>query len=362
MLASALDYAFDPALIASTPASPRDHARLMLVDRSAGTIAHHRVHDLPQFLGENDTLITNTTSVLRARLLLIRPASGTLSRIETEGLLQDPLPDGTWRALIRRASKFRAGERLTLQDSRGIESNDAIELLARDDDAWIVRLHSAFDAATALEHSGFTPIPPYILKARRDRAITVDDTVDRAEYETVYADPSERHSVAAPTAGLHFTPELLQVLARRGVQRADVLLHVGAGTFKPVEATTLEEHHMHSERIEIPASTIQTLQHGDGARRRCVAVGTTAVRAIESLPASWTAADGAYRSNTQLLIQPGFGFRYTNALLTNFHLPRSTLLALVGAFMGMELLHEAYRVAVQERYRFYSYGDAMLVV
>ncbi|MSR42122.1 MAG: tRNA preQ1(34) S-adenosylmethionine ribosyltransferase-isomerase QueA [Phycisphaerales bacterium] len=353
-----LDYDFDPALIATTPASPRDAARLMVVDRRARTIAHHFVRDLPQFLDANDTLFVNTTSVLRARLSLVRDASAEFPRIETEGLLLEPRADGTWRALIRQSKRLHTGERLLLQSSSGANTRDAIELIERDDEAWIVRLHSDVSTEQMLERSGLTPLPPYILKARRNSAISVAESEDRAEYETVYADPMQRHSVAAPTAGLHFTPELLQALTAKGVRREEVVLHVGAGTFKPIESTTLDAHPMHQEQFEIPAATIAALARPS----RRIAVGTTSVRALESLPAGWTATQGDYRGDTRLLIQPGFAFRHTDAMLTNFHLPRSTLLALVGAFTGMELMREAYATAVRERYRFYSYGDAMLVV
>ncbi len=248
-------------------------------------------------------------------------------------------------------------------------SDDSIMLLARDDDAWIVRLDAGArggDGATVLERSGCTPLPPYILKARRDSALSVSDDDDRAEYETVYADPTARGSVAAPTAGLHFTDALLTQLASQGVAREEVILHVGAGTFKPIEVDDLAQHAMHSEHFRVPALTLAMLARiaADRARgaARVVAVGTTSVRALESIPAPLPSADMSFEADTRILIAPGYTFRFVDALLTNFHLPRSTLLALVGAFTGMELMREAYACAVRERYRFYSYGDAMLIV
>ncbi len=358
-----LDYHFDPTLIAMTPASPRDAARLMLVDRASGDITHHFVRDLPRFLHANDTLVVNSTSVQRARLSLVRHAEEARPRLETEGLLLERTLQKYWQALIRQSKRCSQGDRFHLRGSTGQETGDSILLLARLGDRWIVQVDSIVDEQAALDRSGLTPLPPYILKARKDNAITVTDQEDREQYETVYADRTQRHSVAAPTAGLHFTPQLLEAFAQKGIERAEVLLHVGTGTFKPIETDSLDEHPMHSERLVIPTETLHALETAvQEPRRRRIAVGTTAVRAIESIPPDWTSRDGAYRGETRLLIQPGYSFRHTDALLTNFHLPRSTLLALVGAFIGMKLLKEAYAIAVAERYRFYSYGDAMLCV
>ncbi len=358
-----LDYDFDPALIAMTPAAPRDAARLMLVDRKTGRLTHHLVRDLPQFLGANDTLFVNATSVQRARLSLVRHAEGSTPRLETEGLLLKPVMQKYWQALIRQSKRCNVLDKFALRGSDGEETGDFMLLHARCGEGWIVQIQSELDPQAALDRSGLTPLPPYILKARKNHAISVMDADDRTQYETVYADATQRNSVAAPTAGLHFTPELLDTLARNGVQRAEVHLDVGAGTFKPIDKPTLEEHPMHAEHLEIPVGALEALETATATPpRRRVAVGTTTVRALESLPPDWKARDGTHRAETQLLIQPGFTFRNTDAILTNFHLPRSTLLALVGAFTGMELLKHAYATAVQERYRFYSYGDAMLCV
>jgi len=365
-----LEYDFDPTLVATAPASPRDAARLMVVDRARGSIAHHFVRDLPALLGAGDQLFVNETSVLRARLSIHRPAEAEGGAFDTEGLVLEPSAEaGAWRLLVRHAKRFRAGERLALHDAHGRDHGDAIELVRRDAEAWVARFHAGAaggDIAEILERSGLTPLPPYILKARKDRQETIDDDEDRTEYETVYAQASARGSVAAPTAGLHFTSELLAKLAARGVARSAVTLHVGAGTFKPVEVDDLADHAMHRESFAVSREALATLRALEAPRKagnaRIVAVGTTTVRALESLPADALARDAAVSATTNILISPGFAFRSTDALLTNFHLPRSTLLALVGAFTGMELMREAYATAVRERYRFYSYGDAMLIV
>ena len=361
-----LDYDFDPSLVATTPAEPRDAARLMVIDRARGTIQHRVVRDLATILGAGDELVVNATSVLRARLGLVDVARGR----ETEGLLLEPAAETPlWRVLVRQAKRFEPGARLSLRDGRGQDHGDAIELVRRDDEAWLARIVPGplgGDLGAVLERSGQTPLPPYILKARRDRHIEVDDDLDRAEYETVYARESARGSVAAPTAGLHFTTGLLDALRARGVGRHELILDVGAGTFKPVESETLAGHDMHAERFMVPREVLAMLAGATPARatgaRRVVAVGTTTVRALESLPDPLPPADRDFEAITRILISPGFRWRFTDALMTNFHLPRSTLLALVGSFCGMDLMREAYATAVRERYRFYSYGDAMLVV
>jgi len=349
--AELLDYTFDERHVATEPAHPRDAARLMVVDRARGSVEHATVRDLGRWLGAGDALVVNRSSVLRARL---RTA-------ETEGLLLEPLPGGAWRMMLRRSKRYRAGDVLPLVAPHGAATGDAIELVARDAEAWQVRLVAGEQGASAdavIERSGWTPLPPYILKAREHRHEEADDDHDRAEYETVYADASARGSVAAPTAGLHFTDALLADLAARGVRRESVTLHVGAGTFRPVDAATLAAHPMHSERFEVPPRTMALL--AERPRPRIVAIGTTSVRALESIPAEAPAVGWA--GSTSILIAPGHRFRNVDAMLTNFHLPRSTLLALVGAFVGLDRLKELYALAQREGYRFYSFGDAMLIL
>jgi len=381
MRTAELDYDFDPSLVATEPAHPRDTARLMVVDRGTRSITHATVRELPSFLRTGDELLVNRTSVLRARILVKDHTTGRAS----EGLLLEPTARaGEWRMLLRQAKRFDAGTRLQLVDHTGRITDDAVELAARDGEAWVVRLAPGArggDVATMLERSGHTPLPPYILKARRDAGIAVDDDEDRAEYETVYADRAARGSVAAPTAGLHFTEDLLARIGAMAIPTREVVLDVGAGTFKPIEVDDLADHPMHTESYHVPPATLVALGAADTARAsgraRLIAVGTTTVRALESLPIPLPhiSRDGCvgYQGLTNILISPGHRFRYVDALVTNFHLPRSTLLALVGAFLdqssnghsrggGMELLRSAYTTAVRERYRFYSYGDAMLIV
>lgn len=346
-----LDYPFDERCIATAPAHPRDAARLMVVDRASGRVEHAQVRDLPRWLGPGDALVLNRTSVLRARL----------RTQETEGLLLEPCPDGSWRMLLRRAKRYRAGDVLPLVAPAGLATGDAVELVARDAEAWRVRIVPGplgGGADAAIERSGWTPLPPYILREREGRHETADDAADRLEYETVYADAAARGSVAAPTAGLHFTEGLLAAVADRGARRAEVVLHVGAGTFRPVDAPMLSSHPMHAERVHVPAATRSLL--AERPRPRIVAVGTTSVRALEGMPAD--APPGEWAGTTSILIAPGHRFRNVDAMLTNFHLPRSTLLALVGAFVGLPRLRELYALAQREGYRFYSFGDAMLLL
>ena len=346
-----LDFPFDERCVATEPAHPRDAARLMVIDRAAGTVEHAHVRDLPRWIGAGDALLVNETSVLRARLCM----DGT------EGLLLEPCADGTWRMLVRRAKRYGPGAVLALVTPHGTDTGDAIELVARDAEAWRVRIIAGPQGGgpdAVIERSGWTPLPPYILKSRTTRGEQGNDDADRAEYQTVYADATARGSVAAPTAGLHFTDALLAELRASGVRQASLTLHVGAGTFKPIDAAKLSEHPMHSERMTVPPATMALL--AERPRPRLVAVGTTSVRALESLPAD--APAHGWSGSTSILIAPGHQFRNVDAMLTNFHLPRSTLLALVGAFVGLERLKELYAIAQRDGYRFYSFGDAMLIV
>jgi S-adenosylmethionine:tRNA ribosyltransferase-isomerase len=348
--ADLLDYPFDTRHVATEPAHPRDAARLMVIDRASGTVEHAHVRDLGRWIGAGDALVVNRSSVLRARL-----------RMEgTEGLLLEPCADGCWRMMLRRAKRYAAGDRLALVGPHG-PTGDSVTLVARDAEAWRVRIESGPAGGTeaeVIERSGWTPLPPYILKARESRQEQGDDDADRLEYECVYADAAARGSVAAPTAGLHFTDWLLASLDARGVRRAEVVLHVGAGTFRPVDASTLSAHPMHAERMLLPAATAALLNARP--RPRIVAVGTTVVRALESLGEPVPAQ--GWSGETSILIAPGHRFRHVDAMMTNFHLPRSTLLALVGAFVGLERLKELYALAQREDYRFYSFGDAMLIL
>lgn len=369
-----LEYDLDDRLIATEPVSPRDHARLLVCeiasDGCADRIEHCQVRDLPRFLRPGDALVLNETTVLPARVKARRASGGLV-----EGLLLERIGPRAWWALLKNAKKTTPGERLSLIAPDGGEAADAtLRIEGRGDERYRVSLEGTDAPEAILERAGWTPLPPYILRSRRaanDPATGALDRLDRARYQTIYARPTERPSVAAPTAGLHFTPELLGTIDGMGIERIAVELQVGAGTFKPIESASLEAHPMHRERCVVQAEARRALRdafersaRGEG---RVIAVGTTSVRTLESMPEGPARPeapdDGAPLTwETDLLIQPGYRFRRVDGLLTNFHLPRSTLLALVAAFAGLDRVKALYAEAIRERYRFYSFGDAMLLV
>ena len=336
---SALEYELPPELIAQRPAERRDESRLLVYDRASGGVRHRRFSELAEELASNEVVVVNETRVIPARIRLERPGGG-----EAEVLLLEHVgPDGVWEALARPSRRLRPGQRL----------GPVVLLEPLGGGRWRLRLEG--------EPAGETPLPPYI----------TEPLADPDRYQTVYA--REEGSAAAPTAGLHFTPDLL---ARLDVER--VTLHVGLDTFRPVEAQTLEEHEIHTERYSVERRAWERIQAAD----RVLAVGTTTVRVLETLasntllqaaepardPASKAAqpgppeaSDTLLQGRTGLFITPGFEFRRVDSLLTNFHLPRSTLLALVMAFAGVDETRRLYELAIEERYRFYSFGDAMLI-
>ncbi len=331
MRVSDLDYELPSELIAQRPLGRRDESRLLVYERASGAVRHRRFNELGDELRGDDLLVLNDTRVLHARLSLRRSSGGAV-----EVLLLEQRADDVWEALARPARRLRAGERLWARDSHaGAPLEPAVELLEMlGDGRWLARLLSAPQGELAL--------PPYIREP-------LDDP-DR--YQTVFA--KTLGSVAAPTAGLHLTSDLLAAL-----DHAFATLHVGLDTFRPVSVETLEEHQLHGERYEVDARTWERVIQAD----RVVAVGTTTVRALESVGASQAATGHASLSGrTELMIAPGHDFRVVGGMVTNFHLPRSTLLALVMAFMGVDETREIYRRAIAERYRFYSFGDAMLIV
>lgn len=337
------DYDFDlpPELIAQTPAERRDQSRLMVLDRKAGTIAHHAFADFPGFLSAGDALVLNSSKVIRARLLGTRDSGAT-----AEVMLIKALGAGRYEAMVHPGGKLKPGRRISVSPQLQVEILETTERRTR-----IVQLHSELPFDEAIERFGHMPLPPYIRRA--------DESSDATRYQTVYA--REPGSVAAPTAGLHFTADVLDAIRRRGVSVAEVVLHVGAGTFKPVEVEDPAEHVMHEEWFTIPAATANTLTATRQKGGAIVAVGTTSVRTLEA----GVLADGAFEESTgetTIFIRPGYEFKAVDRLLTNFHLPRSTLLMLVAAFAGYELAMKAYDSAIAERYRFYSYGDAMLIL
>lgn len=364
MLTSSLNYHLPPECIATAPAQPRDSAKLLWFDRARDRVEHLVVRDLAERLGPRDALVFNTTAVMPARLVL-RRASGK----GTEGLALEQVasgPPAVWRLFLRNAGRMRQGELLTLEDAQGVDRGDRLRLLERDAEAWLGTFllgEKPCDEQAVLDllgRSGHVPLPPYILGARRKRGEAEERDSDVEWYQTAYADMARRRSVAAPTAGLHFTPGLLDRLDERGVRRIDVTLHVGPGTFKPVEAERLEDHPMHAEHYEVSAEAMRSLRLHRAAGGRIMAIGTTSVRTLESLPDP--IPDESMTGQTRLLIAPGHRFQHVDALMTNFHLPRSTLLALVAALTGLDRLKALYAEAIERGYRFYSYGDAMVVV
>jgi S-adenosylmethionine:tRNA ribosyltransferase-isomerase len=338
---SAFDYILPPDRIAQAPSDRRDLSRLLVVDRSSGAMLHRRFADLVDLVPPGDAIALNTTRVFRARLLGRRD-SGAPAEVF---LLRPTGEPGQYEALVHPGGKLRAGR--VIHIAPGF---DAVIEQVTDRRTRIVRLQSNTSIEEAIERHGHVPLPPYIHRA--------DETADAERYQTVYARQSG--SVAAPTAGLHFTPELLAGLDTRGVLRIDLLLHVGAGTFKPVEVEDPSQHVMHSEHYEVTEAAADAFNAVRAMGHNVWAVGTTSARTLETV----VTPDGQLHASvgeTDLFIRPGYAFRAVDRLITNFHLPRSTLLMLVAAFAGYDLAMEAYRVALANDYRFYSYGDAMLI-
>jgi S-adenosylmethionine:tRNA ribosyltransferase-isomerase len=341
------DFDFDlpPDRIAQEPASPRDASRLMVMDRATGGVTHHRFAELAGELTAGDLLVLNDTKVIPARLLGTKPTGGGI-----EVLLLEPAgaPD-EWRALIAGGKSVRPGVPLTLR--AGLRAVP----VSREDEVWRVRLvHDHATVAGALEAAGEVPLPPYIRRSPDD----LRGAFDRDRYQTIFA--RAPGAVAAPTAGLHFTPTLLATLAAKGIETTFVTLHVGLGTFAPIRVTDVQAHRMHEEPFTIPASTADAIARARKRGGRVVAVGTTVARTLETSPAgSGGVRPGTGRSS--LFIYPGYRFQVVDALVTNFHLPRSTLLMLVCAFAGTSHVLSAYQAAIDAGYRFYSYGDAMFV-
>lgn len=343
------DYDLPPELIAQTPVEPRDASRLLVVERATGRLYHRTFRDLGEFLRPGDLLVVNDTRVIRARLHGQREPSG--GRVEV--FLLRRLAGGTgeaWECLVRPGRRLRTGATVSF-GPRG-ELKGRILAETEGGKREVVFTSPEGDAAGWLERLGEVPLPPYI----------TTPLSDGERYQTVYA--CHEGSVAAPTAGLHFTPELLARLETQGIRRTALTLHVGLGTFRPVQAETVEEHVMHSEYWELPSVAADAVNTARRAGDRVVAVGTTACRTLESaakdLPEGGELVAG--HGWTDLFIYPGYRFRAVDALLTNFHLPRSTLLMLVSALAGPDLIRHAYEEAVRERYRFFSFGDAMLIL
>jgi S-adenosylmethionine:tRNA ribosyltransferase-isomerase len=351
---SLFDYQLPEELIAAHPLANRADSRMLVVDRASGTLSHHHVGDLPAFLRPRDCLVMNDTKVLPARLFGIRSQTGG----KWEGLFLGADTEGHWKLIGQTRGKLREGEQIEIiPASETVSAESAsdkftLTLVSREEEGvWRAKPEPDGDVLELLGRFGAMPLPPYI---KRPGA----SAEDFERYQTTYA----RHpgAIAAPTAGLHFTPELLQKCAEAGARQAFVTLHVGIGTFRPITASRLSEHQMHSEWCELPGRVIRIIEEGKSQGGRIFAVGTTTVRTLET--GSRSGKLEPFWGTTDLFIRPGYVFRSVDVLFTNFHLPKSTLLVLVSTFAGRELIQRAYQEAIREKYRFYSYGDAMLIL
>ncbi|MGL4943197.1 MAG: tRNA preQ1(34) S-adenosylmethionine ribosyltransferase-isomerase QueA [Thermoguttaceae bacterium] len=348
------DYPLPSDLIAQTPLSRRSDARMMVVDRRDNTIAHHHVRDLANFVTPQDALVLNNSKVVPARLVGRRVKTGG----RWEGLFLSHDEHGLWKVLSKTRGTLQSGEEIALETPDGRNGMSLLVGTRTEDGALIVKPilddndHTT-SPMTLLDRVGWVPLPPYIRSGRM-----MPSDVER--YQTVYA--AEAGSVAAPTAGLHFSPPLLKSLKDQGTALCPVTLHVGIGTFRPIQTASLEEHKMHSEFVAITESVVQTLKMRRANGGRIIAVGTTSVRVLETAAQNGGGELAPFAGTTDLFIKPPFTFRGVDAILTNFHFPKSSLLVLVRTFGGDELIRRAYQEAIEKEYRFFSYGDCMLIV
>jgi len=336
---SEFDFPFDSTLIASEPVLPRHAARLLCLDPRTGILSNRHVADLPELLAPGDLLVVNDTKVLAARLSGRKQPTGTLVDV----LFVKDCGDAVWEVMLK--GQFRVGQTILF------DGDASATVVQRDEHGTKIKVVSPVPVVNFLRAHGRMPLPPYIKRSAQPE--------DQVWYQTCFAD--REGAIAAPTAGLHFTPELMVRLRVRGVETAAVTLHVGPGTFKPVVVERIEEHQMGAEWFEVSERTVGAILKTKRAGGRVIAVGTTAVRALESAAQQ----DGGIQAavgESRLFISPGFHFNVVDALMTNFHLPRTTLLMLVSALAGVEMMRKAYAEAVEQRYRFYSYGDAMLIL
>ncbi len=350
---SDFDYPLEPELIAQVPSGARDQSNLMVLRRSDASISHHVFSELPELLSEGDLLVINDTRVIPAKFTSHRKTGARI-----EGLFLREIAPGRWEVMLKNAGRCTRGERVSLDDSEEVE----LELDEHVGEGnWIVNIYPPTPAAEILDEAGSTPLPPYIRHQGADAELE-----DHQRYQTIYA--KHAGAVAAPTAGLHFTEGVFEALASRGIETVSVTLHVGLGTFAPVKCEDLSQHEMHREFCEVTQETASAINVAREDHRRIVAVGSTSLRVLEAMGRS--APDGklqGFSGWTDLFIYPPAEFQVVGALITNFHLPRSTLLMLVGSFCcpggtdGLEMILNAYAEARRLRYRFYSYGDAMLI-
>jgi S-adenosylmethionine:tRNA ribosyltransferase-isomerase len=332
---SEFDYHLPPELIAQTPIEPRDAARLLLLNRSSGAIGHFHFYDLPDLLRPGDLLVANESRVIPARIFARKAGTGGAVEI----LLLRRVDEVTWQALLR-SHRVHVGTRIEVRPDLIAEVLEVSSTGER-----LLRFNQPIDAR--LSELGVMPLPPYIHAPLRDPE----------RYQTIYSHTPG--SAAAPTAGLHFTPRLLELLREREIQMIQVTLHVGLDTFKPVETDDVEQHHIHTEHMEVTEEAAAQIRAARAQGRRVIAVGTTSVRVLETLGKQ---ALSGFAGDTRLFIYPGFEFRVVDGMITNFHLPKSSLLMLVSAFSGKANISRAYAEAIQQQYRFYSFGDAMLIL
>ena len=347
------DYDLPPELVAQEPLQNRVDARLMLVDRARGTIDHAHVRDLPDFIRRGDRVVLNDTKVVPAQLRGKRIETGG----QWQGLFLGSTPEGDWKLVCKTRGHLKEPEAVALLDREGRVAAKLWMIERLDDGQWRARLDEPQETLPLLERIGRVPLPPYIRGGNM-----VDSDVER--YQTTFA--RRPGAVAAPTAGLHFTPDLLRSIGQRGADVSAVTLHVGMGTFRPIAVEDPADHPMHAEWAEVSAAAAREITAARAQGGRIVNVGTTVVRTLETVAAQQKAAGApdllaAWQGESRLYIRPPYEFLATDGLLTNFHFPRTTLLLLVQAFGGVELIREAYAKAIEQQYRFYSYGDAMLI-
>jgi S-adenosylmethionine:tRNA ribosyltransferase-isomerase len=344
-----LQYHLPPELIAQQPGDTRSGSRLLVLKRIDGDIIDSRFDRIGDFLSPGDCLVLNDTKVLQARFFGRRPTGGRL-----EGLFLAETETGTWQVMLKASRKVKTGELLYLKDKAKNDYCTAKVLNKNADGTCRLKIETDADTENILDNIGFPPLPPYI---KRDDDLTLAE-IDKQRYQTVYA--KIPGAVAAPTAGLHFTEPLIERLKQAGVRLAHTTLHVGTGTFKPIITENLEDHQMHQERFSIDEKNARIINTAKEKRGRIIAVGTTSTRVLETVATN--SRTQAASGETTLFIKPGYKFKMVDAMVTNFHLPKSSLLALVAAFAGLDNILAAYRHAIEQRYRFYSYGDAMLII
>ena len=342
---SSYHYKLPESLIAQYPKPNRDQSRMLFLDRSKGIVSHRKFSEIITLLPENSCLVINNTKVLPVRLLGRRKTGAVI-----EALLVEEIGGGHWSAVVRKAGRIKQGERLDFCGG----TICAVAVERKNAGEWLLEFDEPESLKERLDKVGLPPLPPYI---KRQKSNEIQNAEDRERYQTCFA--SKPGAIAAPTAGLHFTPEILNSIRDRGVEILEVTLHVGFGTFKPIEKEDIREHNMHSEYFSISLNNLCKLQSFKQSRRPIICLGTTSVRVLETL------AINNFKKNsgwTDLFIYPPYKFSMAQGLLTNFHLPKSTLLIMVSAFYGRKKLLEAYCAAVEEKYRFFSYGDCMLIL